>query len=337
MLRNRRGGRRGRLVALLAAVVVLAVAGWAVFTYVVQPRQAVTDAAEDVDRVDDVFDIPEGERPDGAVPGDGGSTTFLIVGSDARGEAQDPTDDGEWQAGEQRSDVIMLGRVTPDGEVALVSVPRDSWVEIPGHGFDKINAAYSEGGPQLLVRTLEQLTGVRIDHFAAADFEGLVSLTDTVGGVTVDSPRESSYQGHHFVQGKNHLTGEEALAFVRQRKNLPRGDLDRVENQQRFLRALFGQIVSRETATNPQRLQAVLDGVMEHVAVDAGTDEQDLRAIATALGGTPSDQVVAGTAPVAGLGMEGQQSVVYLDEEAGEQVWQALRENDIEALREALD
>ena len=233
--------------------------------------------------------------------------------------------------------MIVLGQVGADGEVALVSVPRDSWVEIPGRGPGKVNAAFSYGGPSLLGRALEAETGVRIDHYAVIDFAGLVAVTDAIGGVDVASAHATSYAGHDFVEGTNHLDGEAALAFVRQRKNLPNGDLDRVHNQQRFLRAMFGQAISRETATDPATLDALLDAVLAHVAVDDGTTEQDLRTIAAALGGTPSSGVVAGTAPVSGLGREGSQSVVHLDRERGEQVWAALRAGETAGLAGLLD
>jgi LCP family protein required for cell wall assembly len=230
----------------------------------------------------------------------------------------------------------MLGRVFSSGELGLVSIPRDSWVQIPGRGQGKINAAFSYGGPRLLVETIEAETNVRVDHFAMIDFDGLVAVTDAIGGVTLDSPRASSYDGHHFVKGENVLDGAEALAFVRQRKGLPRGDLDRVENQQRFLRAMFGQAVSRSVASSPERLDAVLDAVLDHVQVDDRTSADDLRLLARALGGTPSASVVAGTAPVSGLGYEGRQSVVHLDPVRTRATWRALQGDDVHALREAL-
>ncbi len=334
---SRRVGRGGVALAVAGALV-LGGAGWGVDTYLLAPQRALSGAAEELPRVDGVFDIPETERPatstavqDGEAP-----TTFLLVGSDSRGEAQEEGD-GPWQPGQQRSDVIVLGQVGADGEVALVSVPRDSWVDIPGRGPGKVNAAFSYGGPSLLVRTLEAETGVRIDHYAVIDFGGLVAVTDAIGGVDVASAHATSYDGHQFVEGTNHLDGDAALAFVRQRKNLPNGDLDRVRNQQRFLRAMFGQALSRETATDPDRLEALLDAALDHVAVDDSTSQDDLRTMAAALGGTPSSEVVAGTAPVAGLGREGSQSVVHLDRERGEQVWQALRDGEPEALRDLLD
>lgn len=276
---------------------------------------------------------PEGAPGPAAGLADG--RAFLLVGSDARGGAQDPGD-GDWSEGAQRSDVMMLARVTPAGEVLVVSLPRDLWVDVPGRGPAKLNAAYSWGGPDLLVETLREMTGVRVGRFAALDFEGVVALTDAVGGVTVDSPHAFTSRGVAVVEGPNTLDGAEALAFLRERSSLPRGDLDRVANQQRYLLAMFDEVASRDTLTDPRRAAGVLAAVREHVAVDSGTSTEDLEAMARALGGTRPADVVAGTAPVAGDGTEDGQSVLHVDEAASDAVWAAFRDGDAERLRELL-
>jgi len=277
-----------------------------------------------VDRVDGVVEA----RPPGAPTDDG--TTFLLVGSDARGELGG-LDGGAWEVGSQRSDVMLLARLTSGGDLVLVSLPRDLWVDVPGHGSDKLNAAFSYGGPALLVDTVEQLTGLHVDHYAAVGFDGLKALTDAVGGVTVESPRASEYQGHEFVVGENELDGEGALAFVRQRKNLPRGDLDRVENQQRYLLALLDELGSPTTLQDPRRLAGLAAVARDEVVLDAAASGSDLLALGQALGG-PDGEVVTGTVPVVGTGTERGLSVVHLDEPGSARLWAALGEDDVEAV-----
>src|SRR5919199_180245 len=137
-------------------------------------------------------------RPGPAAPtGGGGGTaapiTFLLVGSDTRADV------APGELPDARSDAIMIARFAGDREHAqVISIPRDSWVDIPGHGMDKINAAYALGGPTLLIQTVEQLTGVRIDHYAAIDFAGLTQVTDDLGGVDVTVPKTTSNGPYTF-------------------------------------------------------------------------------------------------------------------------------------------
>ena len=140
--------------------------------------------AGNLDRVSDVFaELDEQARPAPASPAQQVAeqpVTFLFVGSDTRATA------GEGVAAGGRSDAIMIARFSADRQHAqLISVPRDSWVDIPGYGMDKVNAAYAYGGPTLLIETIEQLTDVWIDHYVAIDFEGLLQVTDDLGGVDV--------------------------------------------------------------------------------------------------------------------------------------------------------
>ncbi|SET92727.1 LCP family protein [Geodermatophilus poikilotrophus] len=284
--------------------------------------------AGNVARVSDVFAQLDGTaRPAPATPAQqtgGEPVTFLLVGSDTRATA----DEGIAAGG--RSDAIMIARISADRRHAqLISVPRDSWVDIPGHGTDKINAAYAYGGPTLLVRTVEQLTDVRIDHYVAIDFEGLVQVTDDLGGVDVVVAETTSNGPYTFPAGVNHLDGDQARWYLGQRYGLPGGDFDRVRRQQQYLQAVFGQLFSSDTFTDPGRLDAALLAVTSAVAVDEQLGTAELLSLAYSLRGLTPDDVDFFTAPVLGTGTEGAASVVYLDGVAGERMWGYLQTDSL--------
>ena len=151
----------------------------------------------------------------------------------------------------------MLVHVPGNGSgVYVASIMRDTWVEIPGDGSHKINAAFAYGGVPLAVLSIETLLDTRIDHVAAVDMEGFKGLTDALGGVEVDVPvafDASQLKGHHFAAGEQSMNGEQALAFVRERKAFVDGDYQRVRDQQVFLKALLGELTSLETPPTPAR------------------------------------------------------------------------------------
>lgn len=180
----------------------------------------------------------------------------------------------------------MLVHLSGDERSAsTVSLPRDSWVPIPGHGSAKINAAFSWGGPPLLIQTVERLTGIRVDHFGVIDWHGFRSLTDAVGGVPVTIERDSydPEQDRHFTAGTHVLDGEQALAYVRQRHGLPGGELDRIKRQQQFLQSLVGRIRADVSLTDPLGTDRMLDAITRAVSVDDRMSNGDLRALAFGL------------------------------------------------------
>jgi LCP family protein required for cell wall assembly len=284
--------------------------------------------AGNIDRVGDVFaDLDEGSRPAPATPAESAAeepVTFLLVGSDTRGETlagEDP--DG-------RSDAIMIARFSADRQHAqLISIPRDSWVDIPGHGMNKINASYAFGGPSLLIQTVEQLTQVRIDHYVAIDFDGLIQVTDDLGGVDVVVAETTTNGEYTFNAGPNHLDGDQARWYLAQRKNLPGGDFDRVKRQQQYLRAMFGKLFSSDTFTNPARLDSAMIAVTSAVSLDDSLGNGDLLALAYSLRNVTPDSIEFFTAPVLGTGMEGPASVVYLDAVSCERMWAYLRNDSL--------
>lgn len=281
-----------------------------------------------IDRVSDVFsELDEGVRPAPATPAEEAAeqpVTFLLVGSDSRVSAEDGEDPGG------RSDAIMLARLSGDRQHAqLVSIPRDSWVDIPGRGVNKINAAYAFGGPTLLIQTVEQLTGVRIDHYVAIDFEGLIQVTDDLGGVDVVVAETTTNGPYTFPAGVNHLNGEQARWYLGQRYGLPGGDFDRVRRQQQYLQSVFDKLVSTNTFTDPGRLDAALLAVTSAVAVDEGLGNGDLLRLAYSMRDVTPGNVEFFTAPVLGTGMEGPASVVYLDGTASRRMWEYLRSDSL--------
>lgn len=319
----RRPRRRGRrvLAVLLAAVLVLLLAAAGAVAYLT------ASIGNDIARIPDAFrGLDAGSRPAGF-----GGSTVLLVGTDSRaagpttGAAADPAA----QAGSQRSDVIVLGTLAPDGQSAsVVSIPRDSWVDVPGRGPNKINAAYAYGGAPLLIGTVEQLTGVRVDHFGVVDFAGFTSLVDSVGGIDVNVARATSNAGVDFVAGRNHLDGAAALAYVRQRYELPGGDLDRAARQQNAIRALL-ETVQRRAGTDPGALYAFATSVGDAVSVDDSLSNAGLASLAVGARDLRASTVSFVTAPVAGTGREGEQSVVHLDEQRGRELWDAVRNGSV--------
>ena len=235
---------------------------------------------------------------------------ILLLGSDTRGAVGQDLDTIRGQ----RSDTIMLAHVPENREsVQVVSIMRDYWVEIPGHGMNKINAALSFGGVPLLVQTLEGLLGVRIDRLAIIDFEGFKGLTNALGGVMVNNPQAFTSRGHTFNQGEIILNGDQALEFVRARYPFTDGDYTRVRNQQLFLKGVMQKLFTRETLTNPGMIAETVDQFSPYLTVDAGFDSAYLTGLGLSLRDIRTENLRFFTAPTLGTGMEGSQSVVYPD------------------------
>ena len=181
----------------------------------------------------------------GATPVTGKGLNFLFIGSDA----------GPDRVG-ARADVIILAHIPEDRhDVTLIHFPRDLYVDIPGHGKDKINASYAYGGAPLLVETLQGLAGAHVDHVAKIGFEGFKNMTDAVGGVNIYVAESSSQGTFTFVAGTTmHMNGDMALEFVRSRYQLSQGDISRGQRQQEFLKALMLKVLSGDTLTNPVKV-----------------------------------------------------------------------------------
>ncbi|WP_441245811.1 LCP family protein [Kitasatospora sp. McL0602] len=321
-LRRRRRGRRVLLWSLVALLALFAGAVGAVYW-------TADHYASSVARIPDAFpSVPESAQPP-PVPHSG--QTFLLVGLDARSDvpttglsAKGPA----WQYGAARSDTMMLMHLSADRKsVSVVSIARDTWVDIPGHGKAKINAAYSWGGPALMTQTVQDLTGIRIDHVAVIDWNGFTALTDAVGGVDITVPKTIPAVGgaREWDAGSYHLGGADALLYVRERHGLPNGDLDRTKRQQNFLRALMKQTLSSGTLGSPSRLGGLLQSVGDVVSVDSRLSNSDLYDLAWSLRGLRTDDVSFLNAPFGGFDSIGGQDVVLLDRAGAAPLWEAIR------------
>ncbi|KUP96256.1 transcriptional regulator [Thermobifida cellulosilytica TB100] len=233
----------------------------------------------------DVFTgLLEGDRPDA---GARGALNFLVIGSDDRSglDAGQRSELGVGNVEGRRSDTIMLVHLNHERDhITVVGIPRDSWVQIPGHGPHKINAAYSLGGPSLAVQTVESVTGVRIDHYVEIDFTGFVEVVDALGGITVCLPEAIHDEKAHLSleAGTHELDGVQALAFARTRKS-PHGDLDRIDRQQQVLSALLDRALDSQTLSDPARFTRFLETALGSVTVDEALDTAALNQLGSQL------------------------------------------------------
>jgi LCP family protein required for cell wall assembly len=220
-----------------------------------------------IDKVDALQDYAG--RPEA-----GAGTNWLVVGSDSRDGLSDQQvkDLHLGKVAGRRTDTIILLHRPESGPPTLVSLPRDSYVPIPGHGRNKLNAAYAFGGAPLLARTVETVTGLRIDHYAEVGFGGFVGMTDAVGGVQLCPKRNINdhKSGLHVKKGCQEMDGSTALAYVRARYFDPQGDLGRVKRQQEFPGAVFDEAVSPTTLLNPFRVLSLGDAATTALTIDNG-------------------------------------------------------------------
>ncbi|WP_321575458.1 LCP family protein [Oerskovia douganii] len=308
-VRKRRHGTRTALIVLGALVAVLCLGGVAA---VVAFRNNLDSNIEKLaDPFEGIQNRPEAAPSDPALPNE--AVNILVLGSDSRISAGDPS---QWKAGAQRTDAIMLVHLPADRKSAqVVSFPRDSWVPIPGHGEAKINAAFSYGGPALMIETVEQLTGVRIDHFALTDFTSFTSLTDALGGVQIRIPEDiSDGKKVQFEAGVHIMTGEQALAYTRQRHGLPNGDFGRAQRQQNWMRSILAKV--NNNRNDVPLMTSFFTAFSQSVAVDEQFTMDRIQNLYMSARGLSTNDVAFLTAPHNGTGRSADgQSIVVLNRE----------------------
>jgi LCP family protein required for cell wall assembly len=302
--------RRGRRLLTVVVVVVLALVGFLVYVDSSLKREQAMPSTE--------------QRP-----ADGPGTNWLLVGSDSR-EGLDTDRQAELGTGDtagRRTDTVMLVHI-PEGEgkPTMVSLPRDSYVAIPGHGKDKLNAAFAYGGSQLLSRTVEDATGVRIDHYAEIGLGGFADITDAIGGVDmcIKEPLHDPKANLDLQPGCQNLAGPQALGYVRTRASA-RGDLDRVEHQREFLAALTEKASSPWVLLNPFQSVPLVLNTSGAFLVGQEDHVWHLGSLAFAMNGIASGQGVTTTVPFGRFGeTDDGASVIKWDPDKSEALFGAL-------------
>lgn len=301
---------------VLVGVVVVAAFAWSTI------RSAET-------AMDDLGELPDyAGRP--AAPADG-SVNLLLLGSDSRR----PLDVDELtDAGPQRADTVMVAHVAADRRsVDLMSIPRDTWVDVPGHGPAKVNAALAWGGAALEARTIEELTGARVDHVAVVDFSGVQSIVATLGAVRVENEVAFTRNGRVFAEGPLTLDGPSALDYVRERHAFADGDFQRMRNQQALVAGIADRLLSTQSLTDPARVAAVVQEAAGHVGVDDSWTTGDMIGLAVSLRHLRSTDVTSFTMPVTGTATSPDgQSIVTVDEASLAEVRRAFADDDLTAI-----
>ena len=290
-------------------------------------------------------------------PTDDGGQNILLVGVDYGNKSseeiaklQSTTSIAEdskrqaWPVGRYHSDVIMIAHVSKNKEkVSLVSIPRDSYVEIyddenRSQGKNRVNEALSRYGPAAAIHTAERLTDLRIDNLAMVDFNGFKDITDAVGGVDVHIPERVYYRDGTrpsgeiaWEQGNIQLDGETALRYVRDRQNLPNSDYSRIRRQQNFLRAVLAKLKSKGTLTSPKRLKSTLDAVTTNLSVDENWRASQIRGLVFSLRNTSGSDIQFVTLPIDGYSemIDGIGSVVNPDTALVSELSSAVRRNQV--------
>lgn len=298
----------GRILAGALAIIVLLVLGWGYYLYSYGNGKLGHEAALS-------------SAPDTA------GETFLIVGSDERGEAvNDPTEG-------HRADTIMLLHKSETGPAALVSLPRDTLVHFPdSKASGKLNGSFSFGGAEYLVHTVEELTGLKIDHYIQIGMDGVKNLTDAVGGVELclDYDVSDEYSGLQWTAGCHHSDGTTALAFSRMRYSDPLGDIGRTERQRQVVSKIIDKALSPSLLVNPLKQRSLVGSVAEVLSVDTDGSIMTVAKAGLALRDAIGPDGLKGAPPIASLNHRGPggASTVLLAPEA-DQFWLDLRDGKL--------
>ena len=267
--------------------------------------------------------MPESVGQAGA---DGPGTTILLIGSDpAAAEAASSTKIG-WRDDLVRSDLVMLLHITRNNRALyVISIPRDSIVDIPGLGAGKLSDAATAGGPRLVARTVEELTGSRLDRFAVLDLNAFREIVDVLDGVVVDVPREAC----GLPPGPRRFDGQAALDYIKLQSCMPRKDLDRVERQQSLVRALMHGALDGGVVTHPFAVNRMLRGTASHLALEDGFSYPEMFGLLWSMRRLRTTNTTFLTVPVAekSLATKDGTDYVVLDKPRDDELWTALRED----------
>jgi len=223
-------------------------------------------------------------------------TTYLLAGSDARDGSVD--DDGTLGG---RTDSILLLHQPSSGPAALISLPRDSYAEIPGHGGNKLNAAFSFGGAPLLVETVEGLTGMTVDHYVQIGMDGIGEIVNAVGGVRLcyDHDVNDKKSKLTWKAGCHTVKGKKALAFARMRYADPEGDVGRAKRQQQLIGAVTKELAKPGNLWQPGQQLAIARAGTDVLTVSKGTGSLDIARLGLAFRAARGDGGITGTPPIA--------------------------------------
>jgi LCP family protein required for cell wall assembly len=304
--------RRGPVIALVAVLVLALLLAWPVGLTMwangkVQHTTALSGAAD--------------------TPG----TTYLLTGSDSRADGSVGEDGTEGA----RTDTILLLQVPEHGPTALISLPRDTFVQIPGHDASKLNAAFAWGGAPLLVQTVEGLTGLTVDHYAEIGMGGVEQIVDAVGGVNLchDTDVNDPDSGMVWVAGCHDVNGEQALAFSRMRKSDPTGDVGRADRQRQLIGAVMSKVRPSSLLVHPSQQVKLVDAGTAALTVSDEMGIVDLGKLTLAFRAANGEGGIRGTPPIVDLDYRpgGVGSTVRLDPDATPAFFAAIRDGSLPA------
>lgn len=285
-----------------ALVALLVLANLSVFFVYWQLRTIENTVVESADTIPeaDFDEVLTATPSDSAEP-----VTFLVIGSDSREGLSDLTNFGP--SGGERADVIILLQIHPDdGTAQMLSIPRDLWVDVPGHGMNKVNAAFAFGGAPLMAETVARETGVAINHYVQVDFVGFQSIVDELGGVPINFPfpARDTKSGLRVEAGTQTLNGKEALAFARSRSyqelqngswvSVDANDIGRTRRQQQLIFSII------RTVARPSSIPAlgdIVESFAQHLTIDSRLAEGSMIELGWRMRGVRPDNIAAATLP----------------------------------------
>lgn len=319
--RKRKRRMRGVLLSVVAVVVVAALgAGFYVFN--LQHKFNSKSNSVAINYTEEQQNLRPVKAPDD------GSLNILMLGVDHadENEAESAALDG---AVSQRSDSMMLVHIPEDRkQIYVMSLVRDMWVDVPGYGQHKLNAAVELGGVPLLMQTVEGLFDTKVDHIAMIDFAGFRELSTALGGVRVTNeiPFTANDTDYFYPEGEITLEGDRALRYVRERKSFSDGDYQRVKNQRTFLMAAVNQMLSNDTLTNPTKLYNIIDKVSPYLTFDSEFDAATIVGLGMQLKNVDTENLEMFTMPTAGSSTSPDgQSIELASELAVAQISEALQ------------